>query len=513
MKPAARNTDLRKLIAILALTAFAAACGEGTEPTDEPDEPATGIDDPTLVDADILLEGAPSNDELPGEGKADQELPASFTDLQSTQSPVQSQGSRGVCSIFATVAYMEHLYIAEGTMLNPDFSEQYLQWSAKFEVGRFPNSGGSNAAANLEAISDYGIPEEAAWPYETTEWNASNDPDCGEPEEGRSKPTKCFTNGAPPEAALAAPKYKLPRSRYISTRARDIKSHIFNTKTAVQVGMTFFYQSWNHRRSQLPRNLDYWAEGYVLYPNAEDKEISLEKRAGHSILLVGWDDDLEVPIRDKDGEVVTDENGEPVVERGFFLFKNSWGTGSFGNRNPHGDGFGWLSYRYVEEYGSGRVAGLPELDVDPEICGDGIDNDGNFAVDCDDAACAAEPVCTQGPEVIDIPVDGASIPDNDPAGVEVPFTIDGSGALQAFNLTVNIEHSFRGDLSIQLVHPDGTSTVVRANDGASGLNLEETFVVDAFVGKESGGTYRMIVTDHAAVDTGSIVSANAEIVR
>ena len=35
------------------------------------------------------------------------------------------------------------------------------------------------------------------------------------------------------------------------------------------VGLTFFYQSWNHRKSELPTNSDYWDEGYVLYPNVD----------------------------------------------------------------------------------------------------------------------------------------------------------------------------------------------------------------------------------------------------
>ena len=55
-------------------------------------------DDPPLGDADELLEGAPSNDTLPEEGKADAIYPAQF-DLIATQSPVRNQQSRGVCSI------------------------------------------------------------------------------------------------------------------------------------------------------------------------------------------------------------------------------------------------------------------------------------------------------------------------------------------------------------------------------------------------------------------------------
>ncbi len=91
------------------------------------------------------------------------------------QSPVKSQGSRGVCSIFSTVALMEHLYLKEGTLADPDFSEQYLQWSAKFEVGSFPNTSGSNANSNLRAINRFGIVDEQAWPYESQPWKSGDD--------------------------------------------------------------------------------------------------------------------------------------------------------------------------------------------------------------------------------------------------------------------------------------------------------------------------------------------------
>jgi C1A family cysteine protease len=89
-----------------------------------------------LSDPSALRSGAPGNDDLPAEGKADEVLPRRY-DLVMTQSPVRNQGSRGVCSIFGTIALMEHLYIVEGTLASPDFSEQFLQWSTKFEMGQF----------------------------------------------------------------------------------------------------------------------------------------------------------------------------------------------------------------------------------------------------------------------------------------------------------------------------------------------------------------------------------------
>jgi hypothetical protein len=328
------------------------ACGPAHvfDPQDE--RPAQDNDAP-VGDYTQLFEGAPDNASLPAEGKFDTVYPELHTDLIAFQSPVKSQGRRGVCSIFSTTAYMEHLYIKAGWPV-PDFSEQYLQWSVKFQEGSFPHSSGSNAAANLRAIHNYGIPKEQAWPYEPSQWNTSNDPEC----EGERMPTRCYTNGAPPDSAQQAEKFHLPSGRYVSTRS--IKHQIHTQKVGVVVGLDFFYQSWNHRKSTLPTNQGNWSKGIVLYPNSEDVTESHKKRAGHSILLVGWDDNLEVPKRDKDGNVVLDEQGDPVTEKGFYIFKNSWGTGSFGVSNPHGAGYGYISIKYVERYGSARIADLPE---------------------------------------------------------------------------------------------------------------------------------------------------------
>ena len=88
--------------------------------------------------------------------KADETQPAAF-DLVQYQTPIRSQGSRGTCTIFATAALMESLYVREGTIAMPDFSEQYLQWSVKSEVRAFTTGDGSNPQRNLEAALRNGI--------------------------------------------------------------------------------------------------------------------------------------------------------------------------------------------------------------------------------------------------------------------------------------------------------------------------------------------------------------------
>ena len=471
------------------------------------DTNAEALDDPALISIDILQDGWPGNDALPNEDKADQTFPAKFSDLTALQSPVKSQGSRGVCSIFSTTAYMEHLYIAEGTIAEPDFSEQYLQWSAKFEVGSFLHTSGSNAGKNLSAISDYGIPAEDAWPYQTYKWTSTHDAEC----EGDEMPTRCYTNGAPPQEALDAQKYLLPMGKWHSARERSIKATMFNKQQGVVVGLTFFYQSWNHRRAKLPTSREYWAEGYVLAPNAEDRRISLEKRAGHSILLVGWDDTLEVQKLDEEGKGIVDDQGQPVMEKGFFIFKNSWGTGGFGVDNVHGDGYGYIAYDYVSEFGSANVSdGLPTFEVEEKICGENLS--------CDDPECADAAICETPSESIDVDVTDGIIPDNDLDGLNLPFEVTGAGEVKTLEMVVDIAHSFQYDVKFSLTSPSGKKVALESPVAESGeLDWKDGvllhFVIDAFAGEDAEGTWELQVADTVKFDTGVVNSVTVVLGR
>jgi hypothetical protein len=476
---------------------------------------AGGDDDgPNPFDDEYPLSG---EDEVKGDGyqnapddsKADEAFPAKFDMLTADQSPVKSQGSRGVCSIFATLGQVENLYIAAGQRTPPpDFSEQYLQWSVKNEVGDFRNTEGSSGDSNLEAVVEYGVVEEAAWPYESFKWGPSNDPACNG---GENLPTKCYTNGEPPQAARDARKWKLPSKRWISSTERSIKHHLMNKKTTVVAGMTFFYQSWNHRLSTLPVSTDLWRKGAVTYPNAEDKTKSLEKRAGHAIVILGWDDNLEFDMRDKDGNPVLDAQGNVRKEKGFWLFKNSWGTGSFGVDHPAGAGYGWLSYKYVSEYASTVMAEVPRLEMQTEtVCDNNRDDDGDNQEDCADPDCAANPACTGGGTVRTYSATpGAAIPDNDPAGVSSTIAVPDTGALASVKVTLAITHTYRGDLKVTLTKGSTTVTVVD-EEGGSADNINASFDLSGFSG-DIAGDWVLKVVDGAGQDEGTLDSWELEV--
>ena len=492
------------VLSLLALLAAGCSSSDG-----EPGGGGSIDNDAPLSDLDSLFKDAPDNAKLDELGKADAVYPKLYTELVSLQSPVKSQARRGVCSIFATNALMEHLYLKSGNLPNPDFSEQFLQWSVKKEVGDFTNTEGSNAASNLEAISTYGIVQEQAWPYEPDKWTSANDPECT----GESMPVKCYTNGDPPASALAAPRFKLPAGKWVNSKTNSIKAFMTSKKQAVVVGMTFFYQAWNHRLSPIPvDSATYWKEAVVFYPNAKDKAESLKKRAGHAIVLVGWDDDKEVQPLDEAGKPAVDGAGAPIKEKGFFIFKNSWGTDRFGTENPHGPGYGYLSFKYVEEYGTVYGADVPKPEPKKELCNDGSDNDGDGKADCADSDCAADTACTgSGTDYEN--TTGAAIPDNSATGVKSDIVVAEGGSISALSVTVDITHPYRGDLIVKLVRQGGGEAILSDRAGGSADDLKKTFAVTAFDGQDAAGTWSLVVIDKAKSDVGKLTSWKLSITR
>ncbi len=464
----------------------------------------TPYDDEFPVSEDNVNAGAPDNGSLPDDNKADAVYPAKFE--VGDQSPVKSQGSRGVCSIFASTALIENLYIKAGMpVAEADFSEQFLQWSAKNEQRSFTNTEGSNAEDNIEAAVRFGTVKESAWPYESFPWTAANDAECTG---GENLPTKCYTNGEAPESAKMAQRYKLPRKRWINTNS--IKAAIFDKKVGVNVGMTFFYQSWNHRRSTIPISDSLWRQGVVTYPNEKDKTESATHRAGHAIQLVGWDDDMEVESRDGEGKPIL-VNGVPKKEKGFWLFKNSWGTASFGTEHPTGPGYGWISYQYVKEYARAVTADLPSLMTPREVCDDGVgmDEDGDGQANCSDADCSMHPSCNQTPGDVAHQYNAApaaAIPDNSATGVSSTIDVSDTGTITDAKVSVTITHTYIGDLKVTLTK--GTETItVHGNTGGSQDNLTVmSFALPSLSGKALAGAWTLKVVDSAAQDTGALAS-------
>ncbi|MCP3871225.1 MAG: S8 family serine peptidase [Gammaproteobacteria bacterium] len=107
---------------------------------------------------------------------------------------------------------------------------------------------------------------------------------------------------------------------------------------------------------------------------------------------------------------------------------------------------------------------------------------------------------------------GLIISDNDPQGIVSDLAVDGSGRLTNIELTVDINHTWRGDLRVQLETPGGLFAQIHNLGGGSADNLKQSYragdtpslqsLVDA--GTEISGVWRLHVADHARADVGKL---------
>ncbi|MBW2734632.1 MAG: proprotein convertase P-domain-containing protein [Deltaproteobacteria bacterium] len=462
-----------------------------------------------------VLDGLPTNDQLPVDIKADVMVPERF-DLIQTQTPVLDQGSRGTCVKFAALALMQHLHKRAGAEAVPDLSEAFLQWSVKVELKASPHVDGNNAYDVLQALNTFGVVEEHYWPYDEVRWTSASDPACGG---GRSdgQPTQCYTNGEPPYGALHADRWHVGRPAGLNSDPRNIKQALFRTREALILSVRTFRQAWS-QASPLPGDIDRHKLGIVSYPNDRDIELSTQAGlSGHAVLLVGWDDDMSLQRRDASGSGQLDEDGEPIVDKGFFLFKNSWGVHSFGRQNSAQAGYGWIPYAYVKKWG--RITSATLDDVAPaEQCDTALDEDGNGLAGCDDPACFWEPICVGEPvsqtrkhEV----TEPFAIPDDDGSGVGVTSDLVVNDGLEiaSLDVEVDVEHAYLDDLRIVLQRMDSSGAVIkevtlREPDQEDGTEMYPRFAMrfrlDDFNGESTDGRWRLLVRDECEEDLGQI---------
>ena len=134
----------------------------------------------------------------------------------------------------------------------------------------------------------------------------------------------------------------------------------------------------------------------------------------------------------------------------------------------------------------------------------------------------------------------------DVSTVEIPINVPDAGAVADINVKVRLNHTFDGDLVMSLIAPDGTTVILAQNRGGSGANygtgandcsgthtvfddsaataisggtapFAGTFrpesPLSAFNGVLTSGTWKLRVTDTAALDTGTVGCVQLEIGR
>lgn len=89
--------------------------------------------------------------------------------------------------------------------------------------------------------------------------------------------------------------------------------------------------------------------------------------------------------------------------------------------------------------------------------------------------------------------------------IESPITVSGrsGNASSSLQVGVRILHTYRGDLKVDLIAPNGTVFVLHNRTGGSADNIIQTFTVNASA-IPANGTWRLRVNDNAAGDTGTL---------
>lgn len=107
---------------------------------------------------------------------------------------------------------------------------------------------------------------------------------------------------------------------------------------------------------------------------------------------------------------------------------------------------------------------------------------------------------------------GTPIQDFPNAGIERALAAAGATTVGSVEVSVDISHTFIGDLRVSLVSPAGTEVVLHHRTGASDDNLVRTYTaantpaLAALAGQPAAGPWRLKVADHEAQDQGKLNS-------
>lgn len=319
------------------------------------------------------------------------ELPSknSIHELIGLQTSVKSQGSRGTCTMFSAIGIVEHLLIRKQGFLpvELDLSEQWMEYI----IMKDKSTEGSTTSKNMRAILDLGVVYEKTWPYSRKKWPSLEDDypqvdmaqrACGHlvvlPKYLKScllgqRDPRLFTMTDYEIAQIDADFIPIrkesiflrdtlvndlyPRKKtYKSSNLNKIKQWLNDNKSVI-MGMKLYYGSWNSKKTETfeiqERDKSKWYAGIVGYPElgTRDRQISGVEGGGHSVILVGYDDDVVVKTRMQ----MEDGAWKEFEYKGVYYFKNSWGVRGFGKKfkldGVSYPGYGMITQKYAHDFG------------------------------------------------------------------------------------------------------------------------------------------------------------------
>ena len=299
-----------------------------------------------------------------------------FQEAMNFQTPVRSQESRGTCSIFSATAYVESLML-QNEFFNQDLnlSEEWLQYTSV----RGRQSDGSSAPSNFEAVKKYGMAMEETLPYIGQDWTKAESTLTQKRCAGLTGTTlkSCQITHFDPtlllkkdseiadatfiKARTEALNFKkeyltTTNSNYYLYDTAAIKQRLLDGKPVV-LELDFYYGAWNHRGGEelgIVRNMDLWSKGVIGNPEPGSLDLakSPTKPAGHSVLVVGYDDNKVVKISTQ----MADGTTKTFTYKGVYYIKNSWGTSSFGSNfqvdGVNYPGYGMITQKHANNDGS-----------------------------------------------------------------------------------------------------------------------------------------------------------------
>ena len=234
---------------------------------------------------------------------------------------VRNQYYRGTCMAFTCTALLESKILRE-THQSYDLSEQYVYYVARLnDPDR--SQDGTYFPYTLDGLRDRGACEEMLWPYEAyNDWGQ----------------TLTFQMQSPSLNKLDADAARFRISGYdsITPDSVQIIKQKLNRQQLVGIGVPVFKDAWDN-------NGFVEATGEVQLPLVRplsdgSEELLDEVTGGHAVALVGY-----VDTPDPNDRVNFRPGG------GYFLFKNSWGTG-WAFQSVYQAGYGILPYAYVQKY-------------------------------------------------------------------------------------------------------------------------------------------------------------------
>ena len=339
------------------------------------------VDDGTYLDPKYTFKHPPLVNNNSANGDADGLSRNDVEGVIALQTPIKSQERRGTCSIFSATAILESMLIRNfGESPSIDLSEEWLEYAVMRDVG----SEGSGSSRNFSYLATYGSPSEAELPYIGDTWDSINFNSlayyrCSLQSGfalqacllGHRAPYLMTLNDADlqsvdSELYYARASALILKTKYLASisnqsteylgNVADIKKHLAN-KIPVTLDIDFYYGAWNHSKATtlgIPRNSEHWKLGIVGHPaiGSVDRQISPGTPAGHSIVVVGYDDNVEVTIP----TLMTNGTTQNLKYKGVYYFKNSWGTDNFALNftiNGHSyPGYGMITQQYAHEFGS-----------------------------------------------------------------------------------------------------------------------------------------------------------------